>query len=240
MRRARGDFVFLIDSDMEETPETLLEMIDILRNETTLDVVYGVQKARQGTIQHTSLGWLFYRLFNKLSDVPIPNDVLNLRLMTRRYVDALLRYNERTIALAGLFALAGFEQRPLPVDRRYKGYSSYTFVKRVALLLRYLIIFSSLPANAITAIGLATAAFAAVYGSYIFGSYWVMANPVEGWTTLVLLVLFFNGVLLTSVGICAAYLSFIFQEVKGRPVVIVKESDGSRPLVPMPRLQQAL
>jgi putative glycosyltransferase len=238
MRQANGDFVFLIDSDLEEPPETLLEMLDILRAETTVDAVYGVQKVRRGTMQHTLLGWLSYRVFNKLSGVAIPNDVLTVRLMTRRYVDAILRYNERTIALAGLFALAGFEQRPLPVDKSYKGYTSYTFMKRAAVFLRYLIIFTSAPANAITAAGLVTAAFAAVYASYVLGAYWVTTNPVEGWTTLVLLILFFNGLLLTSIGICSAYLSYIFQEVKGRPVVIVKETGSGGHVAPIPRIKR--
>ncbi len=224
MRQASGDFVFLIDSDLEEPPETLLEMLAMLQRDIpAVDVIYGVQKNRQGTVQHTLFGWVFYRVFNALSDVAIPNDALTVRLMTRRYVDALLLHNERTIALDGLFALTGFEQHALPVQKAYKGYTSYTFMKRVALFLRYLIIFSSVPANVITATGLITATLAAVYAVYVFGTYWLTTNPVEGWTSLVLLVLFFNGILLTGVGICAAYLSFIFQEVKGRPVVIVKD-----------------
>jgi putative glycosyltransferase len=238
IKQAKGEFVFLIDSDLEEPPETLLEMLDILRLERTLDVVYGVQKMRRGTVQHTLLGWLSYRVFNKLSGVSIPNDVLTVRLMTRRYVNALLLYNERTIALAGLFAMAGFGQRPLPVDKDYKGYTSYTFLKRVTVFLRYLIIFTSVPANAITASGLLAAAFAAAYATYAFGAYWLTTDPVEGWITLVLLIVFLNGLLLTSVGICAAYLSFIFQEVKGRPVVIVKEVGTARSVVSIPRIKE--
>jgi len=240
MRQTKGDFVFLIDSDLEEPPDTLFEMLDLLREEVTVDVLYGVQKVRRGTIQHTLLGWLSYRVFNRLSGVPVSYEILTVRLMTRRYVDSLLRYNERTIALAGLFALAGFEQRAIPVEKGYKGYTSYTFAKRVAVFLRYLIIFTSVPANAITATGLATAVFAATYAGYVFGAYWLTTDPVEGWTTLVLLVLFFNGLLLTSVGICAAYLSFIFQEVKGRPVAIVKENGATRSIAPVPRIKERI
>jgi putative glycosyltransferase len=227
VRQARGDFVFMIDSDLEEPPETLLEMLSMLREGAPdVDVIYGIQKVRHGTVQHTLFSWLFYRIFNKLSAVAIPNDVLTVRLMTRRYVDALLLHQERTLALVGLFALTGFEQRALPVQKSYKGYTSYTFMKRIAIFLRYLIVFSTVPANAITSIGLVTAMLSAIYAIYVFGLYWFVTIPVEGWTTLVLLILFFNGLLLTGVGVCAAYLSFIFEEVKGRPTAIVKATYG--------------
>jgi putative glycosyltransferase len=238
MRQAAGDFVFLIDSDLEEPPGTLLDMLAALQHQATVDVIYGVQKIRRGSLQRTFFSWLFYRVLNAVSGVAIPNDVLTVRLMTRRYVDALLLHNERTIALAGLFALAGFEQRALPVQKAYKGYTSYTLMKRLALFLRYLIILSSVPANAITATGITTAILTTAYAVCVF---WFTANSVEGWTALVLLVLIFNGLLLTGIGVCATYLTFIFREVKGRPLVIVKgiwnASAVVRPVTPIPRIR---
>lgn len=222
MRQARGDLVFLIDSDLEEPPEALLSMLEAMRAEPDVDVIYGVQEKREGSLQHRALGALFYKVFNRLSGVAIPDDVLTIRLMTRRYVDALLMHGERTLALAGLCTLAGFEQRPLTVRKGYKGYTSYSFSKRMAVFIRYLMIFSTAPAVAIITVGLVTSALCALYGLYVLGVYLFTSNPVEGWTSLVLLIVFLNGILLMSIGICASYLMLIFLEVKGRPTAIVK------------------
>ena len=227
LRRARGQFIFLLDSDLEEPPHTLIEMLAVMREERPpVDVVFGIQARRSGTIYHTFLGSLFYKVVNRFSEVEIPQDVLPIRLMRRRYVDALLMHTERALALTGLFVLTGFEQKAIKVTKVYKGYSSYNLKKRLALLFRYLLIFSWKPAMAITILGFFSALIAVFFGIYAVAIEVFSEKTVPGWASLASLIVFFNGILLISVGTCAAYLAFIFQEVKGRPVTIVKSVSG--------------
>ena len=243
LRQARGDFVFLIDSDLEEPPATLIDMMERMRTEApTVDVVYGVQRQRSGTLQHTFFGPLFRGLFRSLTDIDIPSNILVVRLMTRRYVDAVLLHDERTLALAGIFHLAGFRQLPLLIDKTYKGYSSYSFMKRLRVAIRYLIIFSNRPAFLITSAGFGFAFIAFLYSIFIVVAYLAFGSPVVGWASLAVLITFFSGLLLMSVGVCAAYLAFIFQEVKKRPLAIVQEirsagGDDARP--PLPAIRDA-
>ncbi|MCX5495677.1 glycosyltransferase family 2 protein [Kaistia dalseonensis] len=231
LRYAQGEFIFLIDSDLEEPPSALIDMIEVMRREVpAVDVVYGVQLQRNGTLQHTFFGGLFYKVYNALSDVNIPDNILTIRLMTRRYVDSILMYEERTIALAGIFSLTGFRQVPIVIHKKYKGYSGYSAIQRAKIFIRYLIIFGSKPALLITLTGLATAGLALIYSIYVIIGYIVVDTETPGWTSLALLTTFFNGLLLISIGVCAAYLAFIFEEVKKRPVSIVRtvvDSNGS-------------
>jgi len=181
LRQARGDFVFLIDSDLEEPPATLIDMMERMRTEApTVDVVYGVQRQRSGTLQHTFFGPLFRGLFRSLTDIDIPSNILVVRLMTRRYVDAVLLHDERTLALAGIFHLAGFRQLPLLIDKTYKGYSSYSFMKRLRVAIRYLIIFSNRPAFLITSAGFGFAFIAFLYSIFIVVAYLAFGSQVAG------------------------------------------------------------
>lgn len=245
LKRAKGQFVFLLDSDLEEPPQTLFEMLAVMREEwPRVDLVYGVQTRRSGTIYHTFLGSLFYSVVNRFSDVEIPRDAMPIRLMTRRYLDALLMHTERTLALTGLFVLTGFEQRAIRVNKVYKGYSSYNLKKRLSLLFRYMLIFSWKPAIAITFLGFFAALLAAFFGIYAVTIYFTTSETVPGWASLLTVTVFFDGILLISVGTCAAYLAFIFQEVKARPVAIVKSVSkrGSTlfepPPIPFTRITQ--
>jgi len=235
LRSATGQLIFTLDSDLEEPPSTLLRMLEVMRSDgVPIDVVYGVRAKREGSLQHTIGGFMFARIFNLLSDVKIPVDLLPIRLMTRRYVDAVLMHRERALALVGVFMSAGFEQRPLMVEKNYKGYSSYTFSRRVALALRYVMVFSSKPALLITSLGLGMVLVAGSYAVYALGVHFLAQEPLPAWTTVVVLMALFNGLLLTSVGICAAYLAYIFQEVKQRPTAIVKAVYGAHHLEPAP------
>jgi putative glycosyltransferase len=235
LRRARGQFIFLLDSDLEEPPQTLLEMLTVMRDEwPRLDVVFGIQARRSGTVYHTFLGSLFYRVVGWFSDVKITADEMPIRLMTRRYVDALLMHQERALALTGLFVLTGFKQAAIKVAKAYKGYTSYNLTKRLALLFRYMLIFSWKPAMAITFLGFFSAFLAMLFGCYAVAIDFFSSQTVPGWASLATLVVFFDGILLVSVGTCAAYLAFIFQEVKARPVTIVKSVNRGGGSLPGP------
>ena len=125
LAQARGELVFLIDCDLEEEPEWLLRFHEMLRR-TGADVVYGVQSARKGGFLERVSGALFYLLLNRMLTDPIPRNVLTARLMTRRYVRALIQHQDREICLAALWVITGFEQRPLEVVKGSRPGSSYS------------------------------------------------------------------------------------------------------------------
>lgn len=242
LRHASGQLVFTLDSDLEEPPAALFGMLDVMRSaEVPIDTVYGIRERRMGSLQHTVCGSLFHCLFNLLSDVRVRADILPIRLMTRRYVDAVLAHRERALALVGLLVSVGFEQRPFLVEKTYKGYSSYTFSRRLAVALQYLIVYSSKPPLLMTGLGLGTVLLTVLYALYMLGFGLPAGEPFPGWAVGVVLILLLNGVLLTSVGMCGIYLTYIFQEVRQRPTAIVKAVYGARqgdlPPVPIPALK---
>src|SRR5581483_3553372 len=144
LAHAEGDLVFLIDVDLEEDPALLGQFYQEMRAAGS-DVVYGVQTARQGGWFRRVSGQLFYKLFSMLANFPIPQNPLNARLMTRRYVQHLLEHRERELYMAGLWALTGFKQTPLKVFKGYRGSSNYTFRRKLAMSIDAVVSFSNLP-----------------------------------------------------------------------------------------------
>ena len=112
LAQARGERVFLIDADLEEDPELLTSFTEIMRT-TGADVIHGVQQARRGGWVERAGGWLFFKIFNALSNTRIPENLITVRLMTRRYVSALVSHREREMIIAGLWAITGFLQIPV-------------------------------------------------------------------------------------------------------------------------------
>jgi putative glycosyltransferase len=150
---ARGGRVFLIDSDLEEPPE-LFEAFQRALVEQQADVVYGAQDARKGGMIERASGALFFRVFNALSDVPLTPNLTTVRLMTRRYVDALVQHREREMIIAGLWAITGFKQVAHPVRKGSRRASSYGFGRKVAHLVNSVTSFSDRPLVFIFYLGL--------------------------------------------------------------------------------------
>src|SRR5262249_30616901 len=123
---ARGELVFLIDSDLEEAPELLSEFWEEMRNSPEVDVVYGVQKSRKGGWFEKNIGGLYYLIFNVLSDQQLPKDVAIVRLMKRAYVQNVTRFQEADLVFAAVCAFAGYVQKPLEVSKGHKKSSTYT------------------------------------------------------------------------------------------------------------------
>src|SRR5215208_4798631 len=132
LAHARGELVFLLDSDLEEDPAWLLTFHDAMRADNA-DVVYGVQAERKGDWLERSAGRLFFRVFNWMLTHPIPVNVVTARLMTSRYVKALVSHQERELCLAGLWVITGFAQRPIAVQKGSRPTSSYTTRKRISV-----------------------------------------------------------------------------------------------------------
>jgi dolichol-phosphate mannosyltransferase len=224
---ASGDAVVLIDADLQDPPEVVVQMIE--KWEDGFDVVYGVRASRAGETAFklvTARG--FYRLLNKLSEVAIPLDTGDFRLMSRPVVDVLKSMPERHRFVRGMVAWIGFKQTALPYERveRFAGESKYPLRKMLKFALDGLLSFSTKPLQVSVTLGLLAAALAMLGIVYaialrVFSSVWV-----EGWTALMIAVLFMGGVQLVSLGIIGEYIGRIYSEVKRRPLYIVGEKVG--------------
>lgn len=227
MDAAKGDAVVLIDADLQDPPEVIHQMIAKWRE--GYDVVYGTRTARKGeSIFKRSSARGFYRLLNKLSDVPIPLDTGDFRLITRPIVDSLKAMPERHRFVRGMVSWVGFKQIAIPYQRaeRFAGKSKYPLRKMLRFATDGILSFSTKPLQMSIALGM-LAAFIAMGGIVyaiamrIFTDIWV-----EGWTALMIAILFLGGVQLICVGILGEYIGRIYNEVKQRPLYIVEEYLG--------------
>lgn len=154
LAHARGEQVFLIDSDLEEEPEWLLSFSEQMQREQC-DVVYGIQWQREGGVFERWSGQLFYRIFRLLTHLDLPNNIVVARLMTRRYVNALLQHDEREVFMAGLWHITGFDQRPQTIKKHCTSETTYTFRRKMSLLVNSVTSFSNAPLIGIFYIGVA-------------------------------------------------------------------------------------
>ncbi|MBI5882787.1 MAG: glycosyltransferase family 2 protein [Elusimicrobia bacterium] len=219
---ARGNYIYALDCDLEEAPENIVELYEMVRRDPDLDVAYGVLKKRTGGFFRNSLGAAFYALFDLLADVKIPRDQAWQRIMTRRYVDALLKYTEVETLPAGLMALAGFKQKPLLIDKSYKGTTSYPFIKRFGLAFNSIIAFSSRPLALICLLGLALTAVSSAIILFVVIARLLHYDFQSGWVSVIASIWCAGGLILSSVGVIGIYMTKIFNQVKARPLYIVK------------------
>lgn len=235
-----GDAVVLIDADLQDPPEVVPQMIAKWRE--GYDVVYGTRLSRPGESAFklvTARG--FYRVLNGLSEVPIPLDTGDFRLMSRPVVDALKQMPERHRFVRGMVSWVGFNQVALPYERaeRFAGSSKYPLRKMLRFATDGILSFSTKPLQLAIGMGLLAAGLAILGIFYalalrIFTSTWV-----EGWTALMIAVLFLGGVQLLSLGIIGEYVGRIYDETKKRPLYLVREQfgfDAARTDRPAPRL----
>jgi len=237
LSQARGDLVFLIDVDLEEPPEILGEFYRELA-EKSVDIVFGVQQERHGTWFQRVSGEAFYHLYNLLSSNVIPRNQLRARLMTRRYVDALLRHREQLFMIEILCNLTGFKQIAFPMNKTgYKGVTTYTLARRIRLFINGITMSSNRPLIFIGYIGAIIVCLAAVYSLFVLIQYVLGIATPDGWTSLIISTWFLGGLTIFSLGIIATYLSVMFEEVKARPYSIIakvhRASEASKELSPV-------
>lgn len=222
VKRASGDFVFLIDCDLEEAPELIVEFHSIM-HEKSADVVYGVQKKRKrGKGIDILFGRLFYSIYNFLSEVKIPPNLTVTRLMKREYVSALSLFSETEMIAGSIWAMAGFKQYAVDVDVQYKGHSSYSMRRRISMAIEAIISTSTRPLKLYFMLSLL------VVLTSISALFWIMINwflydrPVPGFYTVVISIWFTCGFLSSGVGLIGMYLSVVMKEAKNRPRAIVR------------------
>ncbi|MCG3173137.1 MAG: putative glycosyltransferase [Myxococcota bacterium] len=225
LSHARGERVFLIDVDLEEEPELLLSFHRQMASQSC-DVVYGVQEQRKGGWFERSTGGLFWKLIGLLSGLPLPENVLTARLMTRAYVDALVRHQEREVFMAGLWFITGFDQRPQTVRKLDKGVSTYTFRRKLALFVNSVTSFSNLPLVVIFWTGIVIFCLACGYIGWLVLNWLVFSSPPAGWTSVMASIWFLGGLVISFMGVIGIYLSKVFSETKQRPYTIVRKVHG--------------
>lgn len=223
LREARGDLIFLIDCDMEVSPLILLEFKQSL-DRTGADMVYGFQEHRKGRTLERAGGAFFYKLFNRLSDVKIPENVATERIMTRRYVDAFLALGDRNLFLAGMMSWTGFHQVGIPIRKVLRtGRSSYSPLKRVSLMVNAVSSFSSQPLIWLFNVGMTITVMSFVYVFYLLARKFLYDDTVSGFTSLMTMMAMSVGITTTALGIIGIYLAKVFTQVQNRPTYIVKD-----------------
>jgi len=229
---SRGKAVTIIDSDLQDPPEVILDLIAKWRE--GYEVVFAVRAEREGeTAFKLWTASLFYRIIYKITDVKIPMDTGDFRLMDRRVVDVMNRMREHHRFLRGMSAWVGFKQVGVPYKRmaRFAGSTKYPFRKMLKLALTAITGFSYLPLQVATILGFIAAGISLVAAIVVIIMRAVTGAAFLGQASTLIAVLFLGGVQLISLGILGEYIGRIYDEVKGRPLYIVRESpdDFSKP-----------
>lgn len=219
---ARGERVFLIDSDLEEEPEWLLAFENQLLQDGA-DVVFGVQRERKGGWFERATGRLFYFAFRALTGVDQPNDIVTARLMTRRYVDALVAHKERELNIGGLWVITGFRQSRQVVRKHATSPTTYTLRRKFGHLVNAITSFSSLPLVFTFYAGLTISLSALAFILLLVGRYFFVASPPDGYTSIVASIWLFSGLIILFIGVQGIYIAKVFAEVKQRPYTIVRQ-----------------
>ena len=223
---ARGDLVFVIDSDLEEDPAWLPVFYDAMTS-SGAEAIYGVQRSRKGGWFERIGGALFYRVFNKLLTHPFPPNIVTARLMTRRYVDALVQHRDQEVSLAGLCTITGFEQRPLTVDKGTRGDTSYGLRRRISAFVTAITSFSNRPLLYIFQLGVGVILLSIVAGIVLMYQSMTGRIGVPGWASIMVSIWFLGGVMIFCVGVIGIYLAKVFTETKDRPYTIVRQIYGA-------------
>ncbi len=225
-----ADAVVVIDADLQDPPELIPELVAAWRD--GYDVVYATRATREGESGLKRLtAAAFYRAMEHLSDTPIPRDTGDFRLLSRRAVDALRQLRESQRFMKGLFAWIGYRQRAVHYHRdpRAHGHSKWNYWRLWNLAMDGITSFSAAPLKLATWIGLGSACLAFVYGIYVFVKALVWGDPVQGYPSLMLVILLLGGIQLLALGVIGEYLGRLYAESKQRPLYFIERRHPDRP-----------
>src|SRR5690242_20141351 len=214
----------VIDADLQDPPELIPELVAQWR--AGYDVVYATRSARAGETRFKRFtAAAFYRAMERLSDTPLPRDTGDFRLLSRRALDALSRLRERQRFMKGLFAWIGYRQTSIRYERdpRFAGDTKWNYWRLSQLAVEGITSFSTAPLRLATWVGLGAAAFAFVYGLWVLAKALLWGDPVRGYPTLMVVILFLGGVQLLALGVIGEYLGRNYAESKQRPLYFIAE-----------------
>lgn len=222
---ANSDAVIVIDADLQDPPELIPALLE--QWSAGYDVVYAKRTKRDGeSLLKKITAFLFYRLIQRVSNVAIPEDTGDFRLLSRRAVEALIQLREQHRFMKGLFAWIGYPQIAVPYERsaRFAGNTKWNYWRLWNFALEGITSFTCGPLKVATYVGLASAFGAFAYGFYLGLRTLLLGNPVPGYPTLMIAILFLGGVQLFSIGIIGEYLARMFDESKHRPLYFLKSA----------------
>lgn len=227
LKAARGDAVILLDGDLQHSPDLIDTMLHHWRRGA--EVAYAVREQRDD--EHIAKRWgsrLFYKMLSSSNRFAIPKNAGDFRLMDRKVVNALLALPERSRFMKGLYAWVGFQAVAIPYmpAPRLHGSTKFSPLHLLGLAVDGLTSFTTWPLRMVSFIGLALAIPAFTYGAFLVADHFLEGDAVSGWTTIMVSLMFFIGVQMISLGIVGEYVARIFEEVKGRPLYVVKSDIG--------------
>lgn len=226
---ARGDAVVIIDADLQDPPELIPELVKLWRD--GYDVVYAqrVERAGESWLKR-STAHLFYRVMQQFTRVTIPEDTGDFRLLSRRAVESLKGLREQHRFMKGLFAWIGYPQRALPYRRepRYAGRTKWSYWRLWNFALEGITSFTTAPLKISSYLGLVTAFGAFVYALYVIVKTLVFGEPVKGYPSLMVVILFLGGIQLITIGVIGEYLGRMFDESKRRPLYLINSYAPSK------------
>jgi glycosyltransferase involved in cell wall biosynthesis len=228
LETARGQVVVCMDADLQHPPALIPKMLERWRD--GIQMVYAVRATRED--EPTFKRWgtrLFYKLMRTSGGLSVPENAADFRLMDRVVVDALLMLPERNRFMKGLFAWVGFRSEAMPYTPppRLHGRSCFRPFKLFRFAVDGITAFTTWPLRILSVCGIGLSLLSFAYGLFIVVAHLLFGDPVQGWTTLITVVLFFAGVQLISVGVLGEYVARIFDEVKNRPVYLVQQQRGT-------------
>ncbi|MGB0883499.1 MAG: glycosyltransferase family 2 protein [Flavobacteriales bacterium] len=225
LSEAKGDYVFLIDNDLETPPSFLIESYNMLIKDETTDVVYGYQEERKGKFIENFGGRVFWWAINKFSDIQVPKNILTERIMTKRYVKSLLELGDANLFMGGMMHWTGYHQIGLAVQKKVReGESTYSASKRLQLMINALTSFSGKPLEYLFYFGLSLTFISGLTIIGIFIRKFILNEGLQlGWTSLITLNVMILGILSTFLGLMGIYIFKIFKQVQTRPNFIIKK-----------------
>ncbi len=225
LKHSKGDYIYLIDNDLETPPEFLIRCFYEMQNNYEVDVVYGYQQERKGKFVENLGGRLFWWGLNKFSDIKVPKNILTERLMKRSYVNSLLELGDTNLFLGGMMHWTGYNQKGLPVEKGVReGKSTYSTSKRVELMIQAITSFSGKPLKYLFYIGSMITFFSVIFIIYLVSLKLFFGDTIQlGWTSLVAINLLILGIISTFLGLIGIYLFKIFKQVQNRPNFIIRK-----------------
>lgn len=230
LEAANGQLVTVMDADLQDPPEMLMEMKQMLDDDSDLDCVGTRRVSRDGEpLIRSFFATLFYKLMNKISQVEVVDGARDFRLMRRHMVDAILSVSEYNRFSKGLFSWVGFNTEYLPYKNveRVAGETSWSLWKLLSYSIEGIINFSDTPLNIASYTGFFTFLLSLVLMVFVVIKTLVFGDPTIGWPSTICIILFLGGLQLMTIGILGKYLAKIFLETKKRPIYIVKERSSN-------------
>jgi len=221
---AQGDAAIIIDTDLQDPPELIPQLVHYWKE--GFDIVYAKRVARDGeSIVKKASAYCFYRVMKRLTRIKIPEDTGDFRLLSRQAVDSLSQLREQHRFMKGLFSWIGFSQKEIPYrrDPRYGGKTKWNYWALWNFALDGITSFTAAPLKISTYFGLFVALCAFLFGVFIFIKTFLYGDPVAGYPSLMVVILFLGGVQLMAIGIIGEYIGRLFDEAKGRPLYFIKD-----------------